>query len=112
MPSKAWPPSPTSHHRPRPRPDQGDSPDGSRGHLNPPRRCRRAVGASLRLHRLYRRRGDAGPRGYHACEESWDEAVLDLAGAPPPYGPDRAIPVYMASNVAAEHEVWRFVSDE
>ena len=48
----------------------------------------------------------------HVKKESWNEAVLDLAWAPPPYGPDRAIPVYMASNVAAEREVWRFVSDE
>ncbi|KEY63880.1 hypothetical protein S7711_10128 [Stachybotrys chartarum IBT 7711] len=48
----------------------------------------------------------------HVTKESWNEAVLDLAWATPPYGPDRAIPVYMASKVAAEREVWRFVSDE
>jgi len=48
----------------------------------------------------------------HVTQDSWNEAALDIAWAPPPYGPERAIPVYMASKVAAEREVWRFVRDE
>ncbi|KAK0719204.1 hypothetical protein B0H67DRAFT_485772 [Lasiosphaeris hirsuta] len=48
----------------------------------------------------------------HVTQESWNETALDLAWAPPPYGPERVVSVYMASKVAAEREVWRFVSDE
>lgn len=48
----------------------------------------------------------------HVAQDSWNEAALDIAWAPPPYGPERVTPVYMASKVAAEREVWRFVSDE
>jgi len=45
-------------------------------------------------------------------QDSWNDAALDMAWAPPPYGPERVTAVYMASKVAAEREVWRFVSDE
>ncbi|KAK5652418.1 hypothetical protein OQA88_10460 [Cercophora sp. LCS_1] len=49
---------------------------------------------------------------HEVTQASWNEAALDMAWAPPPYDPERIIPVYMASKVAAEREVWRFVSDE
>jgi nucleoside-diphosphate-sugar epimerase len=43
---------------------------------------------------------------------SWNDAVLEIAWAPPPYNPDRTFPVYMASKVAAEKALWKFVDEE
>lgn len=48
----------------------------------------------------------------HVVRDTWNDAMVEVAWAPPPYGPDRAFPVYAASKVAAEKEVWRFVSEE
>jgi len=42
---------------------------------------------------------------------SWNEAVLEAAWAPPPYGMSHAMANYPASKVAAEKEVWRFVKE-
>ncbi|RFU73193.1 nadp-binding rossmann-fold containing, partial [Trichoderma arundinaceum] len=42
---------------------------------------------------------------------SWNDAVLEAAWAPPPYGVSHAIANYPASKVAAEKEVWRFVEE-
>ncbi|KAJ0424364.1 aldehyde reductase II [Aspergillus carlsbadensis] len=41
--------------------------------------------------------------------ESWNDAVLEAAWAPPPYGMAHAMANYPASKVAAEKEVWKFV---
>ncbi|KAL5335542.1 hypothetical protein BJX70DRAFT_401446 [Aspergillus crustosus] len=41
--------------------------------------------------------------------DSWNEAVLEAAWAPPPYGVAHAMANYPASKVAAEKEVWKFV---
>jgi len=48
----------------------------------------------------------------HITKDSWNDAVLDIAWAPPPYDQSRAFPVYMASKVAAEKELLRFVAEE
>lgn len=41
--------------------------------------------------------------------DSWNNAVLEAAWAPPPYGATHAMSNYPASKVAAEKEVWKFV---
>ncbi|RYP53704.1 hypothetical protein DL769_010470 [Monosporascus sp. CRB-8-3] len=41
--------------------------------------------------------------------DSWNDAVLEAAWAPPPYGMSHAMANYPASKVAAEKEVWKFV---
>ncbi|KAK0611386.1 hypothetical protein B0T14DRAFT_327074 [Immersiella caudata] len=45
-------------------------------------------------------------------KNSWNDAAVELAWAPPPYNPDRTLIVYMASKVAAEKAVWKFVDEE
>ncbi|KAH6654837.1 putative aldehyde reductase 2 [Truncatella angustata] len=42
---------------------------------------------------------------------SWNDAVLEAAWAPPPYGVSHAMANYPASKVAAEKEVWRLVEE-
>ena len=44
--------------------------------------------------------------------DSWNDAVLEAAWAPPPYGLSHAMANYAASKVAAEKEVWRYVEEE
>jgi nucleoside-diphosphate-sugar epimerase len=44
--------------------------------------------------------------------DSWNDAVLAAAWAPPPYGMSHAMANYPASKVAAEKEVWRFVREK
>lgn len=41
--------------------------------------------------------------------DSWNDAILEIAWAPPPYGASHAMANYPASKVAAEKEVWKFV---
>ena len=43
---------------------------------------------------------------------SWNDAVLEAAWAPPPYGVSHAMANYPASKVAAEKEVWKFVEEK
>ncbi|KAK0716091.1 putative aldehyde reductase 2 [Lasiosphaeris hirsuta] len=43
--------------------------------------------------------------------DSWNDAVLEAAWAPPPYGMSHAMANYPASKVAAEKEVWEFVKE-
>ncbi|PVI03967.1 putative aldehyde reductase 2 [Periconia macrospinosa] len=42
---------------------------------------------------------------------SWNDAVLEAAWAPPPYGLSHAMANYPASKVAAEKEVWKAVKE-
>lgn len=42
---------------------------------------------------------------------SWNDAALEAAWAPPPYGPSHLTANYAASKVAAEKEVWRLVGE-
>ncbi|KAK3290218.1 putative aldehyde reductase 2 [Chaetomium fimeti] len=43
--------------------------------------------------------------------DSWNDAVLEAAWAPPPYGISHAMANYPASKLAAEKEVWKFVEN-
>jgi len=43
--------------------------------------------------------------------KSWNDAALEAAWAPPPYGMAHAMANYPASKVAAEKEVWKFVEE-
>ncbi|EEU34686.1 uncharacterized protein NECHADRAFT_44664 [Fusarium vanettenii 77-13-4] len=45
-------------------------------------------------------------------DDTWNEAAVEAAWAPPPYEPARTLITYAASKVAAEREVWRFVEQE
>jgi nucleoside-diphosphate-sugar epimerase len=44
--------------------------------------------------------------------DSWNDASLEAAWAPPPYGFSHAMANYPASKLAAEKEVWRFVEEQ
>ncbi|KAH7010492.1 hypothetical protein EDB80DRAFT_763398 [Ilyonectria destructans] len=45
-------------------------------------------------------------------QDSWNDAALDAAWAPPPYEPQRAPKVYAASKVEAERAMFKFIQDE
>ncbi len=47
----------------------------------------------------------------HVDADSWNDAVVPLAWAPPPYSPDRGMYTYMASKVGAEKALWKFVEE-
>ncbi|KAF4497365.1 secretory lipase [Fusarium agapanthi] len=44
--------------------------------------------------------------------DTWNDAAIQAAWAPPPYESDRVMPVYFAAKVKAEKAVWKFVKDE
>ena len=48
----------------------------------------------------------------HVERDTWNEFAVQLAWAPPPYTPERGFLVYVASKVAAEKEVWKFVEEK
>ena len=48
---------------------------------------------------------------WHVNAQSWNETASSLAWAPPPYGADRGMPVYMAGKVEAERAVWKFAEE-
>jgi nucleoside-diphosphate-sugar epimerase len=48
----------------------------------------------------------------HAGRNTWNEAAVEAAWAPPPYEAARGMGTYAASKVASEKEVWRFVDEE
>lgn len=45
-------------------------------------------------------------------QDSWNDAALEAAWAPPPYEPQRAPKVYAASKVEAERATFKFIEDE
>lgn len=45
----------------------------------------------------------------HLTSNSWNDAAVELAWAPPPYEPSRAFIVYAASKTIAEKALWEFV---
>jgi nucleoside-diphosphate-sugar epimerase len=49
---------------------------------------------------------------FHVDANSWNDAVVTAAWAPPPYEPSRGMITYLASKVEAEKAVWRFVEEE
>ncbi|KAF5583191.1 NADPH-dependent aldehyde reductase [Fusarium pseudoanthophilum] len=44
--------------------------------------------------------------------DTWNDAAIQAAWAPPPYESDRILPVYFAAKVGAEKAVWKFVKHE
>lgn len=53
----------------------------------------------------------AGASG-HIGRDSWNDAAVQAAWAPPPYEASRGMLTYMASKVEAEKAVWKFVQEE
>ena len=49
---------------------------------------------------------------YLLNDKSWNEAVVELAWAPPPYTPERGPAVYAASKIEGERAAWKFVEEE
>ncbi len=47
-----------------------------------------------------------------ATTDTWNDAAVQEAWAPPPYGPERPLRVYAASKVASEKALFRFAEDE
>jgi nucleoside-diphosphate-sugar epimerase len=45
-------------------------------------------------------------------ENTWDEAAVEKAWAPPPYGLERSPIVYAAGKIEAEKAVWKFVKEQ
>lgn len=43
--------------------------------------------------------------------DTWNDAALEMAWAPPPYEPSRGMMVYWASKTAAEKAVWKFAAE-
>ena len=57
-----------------------------------------------------------GPQGAKSSDvkitpESWYDSIAETAWAPGPYGLDRIFPTYIASKVAAERAVWKFMDE-
>jgi nucleoside-diphosphate-sugar epimerase len=48
---------------------------------------------------------------FHCDETSWNNTAVELAWAPSPYDPSRAMIAYMASKVEAEKALWKFVAE-
>lgn len=48
----------------------------------------------------------------HIGRDSWNDAAVQAAWAPPPYEATRGMATYMASKVEAEKAVWKFIQDE
>ena len=44
--------------------------------------------------------------------DTWNEAALEAAWAPPPYEPDRVLHVYFAAKIESEKAIWTFANDE
>jgi hypothetical protein len=44
--------------------------------------------------------------------DTWNEAAVKMAWAPPPYAMDRAYAVYAASKTQAEQALWKFEKEE
>jgi len=47
----------------------------------------------------------------HVDTCSWNDEILEVAWAPPPYEPDRAYAVYAASKVACERAAWEYIQE-
>ncbi|EXK35932.1 hypothetical protein FOMG_09126 [Fusarium oxysporum f. sp. melonis 26406] len=45
-------------------------------------------------------------------KDTWNEDLVKVAQAPPPYELSRILPVYLAARVDAEKAVWKFAKDE
>lgn len=47
----------------------------------------------------------------HVTQDTWNDEVVKLAWAPPPYDSSRSMIVYAASKVEAEQAMWKFVAE-
>ncbi|KAF5000803.1 hypothetical protein FGRMN_1410 [Fusarium graminum] len=45
-------------------------------------------------------------------DNTWNDAAVKAAWAPPPYEADRILPVYFAAKAEAEKSIWKFVKEE
>ncbi|EWG55413.1 hypothetical protein FVEG_13416 [Fusarium verticillioides 7600] len=45
-------------------------------------------------------------------QDTWNDDLVKVAQAPPPYELSRILPVYLGARVEAEKAVWKFVKDE
>ncbi|KAL8713663.1 MAG: hypothetical protein Q9220_002189 [cf. Caloplaca sp. 1 TL-2023] len=48
---------------------------------------------------------------FHVNTDTWNDADVEAAWAPPPYTSERRLPVYAASKTLAEKECWRFAAE-
>lgn len=48
----------------------------------------------------------------HVGRDTWNDAAVQAAWAPPPYEASRGMITYMASKVEAEKAAWKFIKDE
>ncbi len=48
----------------------------------------------------------------NVVRDTWNDAAVELAWAPPPYDPSRGLLVYVASKVTAEKAVWDFAKEK
>jgi nucleoside-diphosphate-sugar epimerase len=48
----------------------------------------------------------------HVGRDTWNDAAVEAAWAPPPYEPSRGFIVYQASKVVGEREVWKFAAEK
>ncbi|KAJ4854250.1 NAD dependent epimerase/dehydratase family domain-containing protein [Trichoderma breve] len=48
----------------------------------------------------------------HVGRDTWNDAAVQAAWAPPPYDASRGMVTYMASKVEAEKAVWKFIQEE
>lgn len=44
-------------------------------------------------------------------DDTWSEDAVELAWAPPPYVPERSLPVYAASKIEQERAIWKFYDE-
>lgn len=44
--------------------------------------------------------------------DTWNEACIEMAWAPPPYEPTRGYAVYAASKTQTEQALWKFMKEE
>jgi nucleoside-diphosphate-sugar epimerase len=49
---------------------------------------------------------------YDETPDSWNEATVKMAWAPPPYTPDRGLFTYAASKTQAEQAMWKFMKEK
>ncbi|EEU41260.1 uncharacterized protein NECHADRAFT_46394 [Fusarium vanettenii 77-13-4] len=49
--------------------------------------------------------------GLVITHDTWSEDAVELAWAPPPYAPERSLPVYAASKIEQERAIWKFYDE-
>ncbi|KAH8816908.1 hypothetical protein F5884DRAFT_873743 [Xylogone sp. PMI_703] len=49
---------------------------------------------------------------FHVDQDTWNDSVVAMAWAPPPYEPSRGMIVYAGGKVETERAVWKFVQEQ